>query len=811
MEDWICSECENPNGCGIEICQCGQRRPMKRRPHTFLNSRNTKKICLQPDVTTRSGVHPLITKESSAIRRLEKENKLLKGKISYLSPILFDVPFYNLGQCIHCGQPINGDDIMIGREGAFALWQSNSVVCNPLYRMCQKCYLSSDFTQIIIPKVKESHGRMSCIKKLMESVRTLPIFHFNCMNDNDCKTLSGLESKWIKELSGEVKLSEHLLFQFYVICRQNIRQRPSAALNNCVQSTISIQFTEVLNSLYDIIVPQKLCCSFEEVKNHIPQFFSFLFPGVSALWDGTYWYCEKSKNFDVQYRSYSPQKSSNLFKSMGISLPDGYWWDIIGLFYSDSFHNDEMIFEYIEKHNMSEVKTVFPLGSGIILDRGFLRVKSKHFIMYTPGKITRGKQLSCFEANRGRFTTRVRNVNEGAFGRFSHWKITSDKIDLGYVPKFNKIIRVLAATENKYFPPLRDKSEYDENDKKVFQLRKLDQNPLFITISSLIKTNWKNISENQLREKIPDSLTLENIRKWNAGPYSLKLAPAYLKHLQSLSFSVNNGVIRCKGTKSRFTRKLKTSKGHVTYILFGEEETFPMNEIFIYCSCPCGMRTIGSCAHGILCLYYLSFLKSGEKIPVSVPLSTSRVSEIINIEEFTRETKTTKKKHNYNYINNGEEVEFEFNKETIVGRANLMFEGEETVYEISFDRFDVDPIFIYFFVDDWEWDVDLKRWYLVGFLEDMIFDPSDLNILKEWREREPKKKKEENKGKDVFLDRKVKIWFEDRKRYYEGRVVEIQGKNQIVKYRNGKTELLTLNLENCHDDAEDPDRWSYIE
>src|SRR6185437_13491290 len=92
-------------------------------------------------------------------------------------------------------------------------------------------------------------------------------------------------------------------------------------------------------TLKNDFMPKHLRYSMREIeKSHIPKFVATLFPKVRGVIDGGYYFINKSVNFNAQKQSYSPHKFRNLVKVMGIMLPDGRWWDILGMLSYD-FHS----------------------------------------------------------------------------------------------------------------------------------------------------------------------------------------------------------------------------------------------------------------------------------------------------------------------------------------------------------------------------------------------------------------------------------------------------------------------------------------
>ncbi|XP_055308295.1 uncharacterized protein LOC129572375 [Sitodiplosis mosellana] len=68
-----------------------------------------------------------------------------------------------------------------------------------------------------------------------------------------------------------------------------------------------------------------------------------------TIWDGTYIYCNKSQNHELQRRTYSGQKCRNLVKPMVCVSSNGLYIDIFGPF--EATQNDASIMKFVfDKH-----------------------------------------------------------------------------------------------------------------------------------------------------------------------------------------------------------------------------------------------------------------------------------------------------------------------------------------------------------------------------------------------------------------------------------------------------------------------------
>jgi hypothetical protein len=78
-----------------------------------------------------------------------------------------------------------------------------------------------------------------------------------------------------------------------------------------------------------------------------------------------------------------------------------------------------------------------------------------------------------------------------------------------------------------------------------------------------------------------------------------------------------------------------------------------------------------------------------------------------------------------------------------------------------------------------------------------------------------KRKMEENEREDasdepIKLNAKVRIWFNDKRRYYNATVVKHNEKGYQVKYANGRKTYVELRLIDLTEDAKNTDRWNYL-
>ena len=403
--------------------------------------------------------------------------------------ICFRVPIYpKKTKCIGCGCSVGTRTknnikkaISIGMEKAIEFWNNQQLVVHYNdHKLCSTCFNleeleigfkmssnGSDFktlSELFTLYFKRNNKIEKKIEKMENNIELdSNILHITKLSANECVECCGLNLENLNELSHCSGCSVQVVFEFFCKCRQRVSDRFGGVLFQKDHSAISHNFERVLDRLTDNFVSKWLGSSAftreSIILENTPYLFKQIIPDVRGEIDGTYFYIEKSSVFDVQRKTYSGHKGRNLIKEMGIILPNGKIFDLIGPFFSDGDHSDEWMWSYIMDNNCGDIKKVFDLQyDEFLADRGFLNInktegmfKLKCPIGLSPNK----KQLSTEEANNSRLVTRFRNVVERVFGRLkSRWKIIDDVIPSGLWPKFHQLLRLLAAIENAFSPPL---------------------------------------------------------------------------------------------------------------------------------------------------------------------------------------------------------------------------------------------------------------------------------------------------------------------------------------------------------------------
>lgn len=273
--------------------------------------------------------------------------------------------------CICCHGTSSDGKILekLGTDLTVALFRIHGVSTHPyVHRVCTGCRDVNLHQWSVATRAGVSAATMGALLDALRRVRDLN-YHF--LNDKSLVILSGLKKSAIQEVAALGKLDPVKVFRFFMYCRLGIGQRALGVLGSTTQSTISDLFNEVAETLEEPLASKYLRPSRDKIiEEHTPHLISVLLPHVRGATDGEYYYVDKSANFDFQKKTFSKVKSRNLVGAISFACPDGYWWDVLFVSFSDGRHNDEMKWEYVWQHNCQGVKSVLTdPDDSVLVDR----------------------------------------------------------------------------------------------------------------------------------------------------------------------------------------------------------------------------------------------------------------------------------------------------------------------------------------------------------------------------------------------------------------------------------------------------------
>lgn len=277
--------------------------------------------------------------------------------------------------CISCRRTA---DRRISLPIATAIFLVKNIICNSReHRLCSSCR-GTALHSLNIPS-KKSQATKLHVQTLIQMVKARGLNFFS-MTDNQRMVLTGLTHDSLHQVSAAANVEYDKLCGIMSYLRLGIGQRPISVLLGISQQAFSKRFRNLLPELSNAMSKAHLRRERSDVLQSAIPFFRAIFPNMIAFADGTYHQCEKSQVFSEQLKSYSSQKGYNLVKTLSLLGVDGRWWDLLGLFYSDANHNDEMIYEYIMQNNVGDVHSLIDesAGDSVVVDRCSSRF---HFLL----------------------------------------------------------------------------------------------------------------------------------------------------------------------------------------------------------------------------------------------------------------------------------------------------------------------------------------------------------------------------------------------------------------------------------------------
>lgn len=269
-------------------------------------------------------------------------------------------------ECIACRRR---DDLKpIRQHVSAAMWHFHDILCDPEgHAICSACDLIDPYNLAV--QYTERPAPLSVVRKLLMAFQSLAPCNWNLLDAKALFALSGLTRSQIIEIANLTSVRPEKIYQLMVFCRLGLSQRPLAAICGKAQSTISQQLNETLIIVEPIMAATYLRRTRETIIGGKFRIISQLFPDMIGAVDGTYHKIQKSQQFVEQLKSFSMQKKYNLLKTLALITADGKWWDLLGVFFSDSSHNDEMLWEYCYIENIGAVKSLLKDDDLIMVDR----------------------------------------------------------------------------------------------------------------------------------------------------------------------------------------------------------------------------------------------------------------------------------------------------------------------------------------------------------------------------------------------------------------------------------------------------------
>lgn len=350
-----------------------------------------------------------------------------------------------------------------------------------------------------------------------------------------------------------------------------------------------------------------------------------------VICDGTYIYCNKSRNYEFQKKTYTDQKKRNFLKVMMCVASDGYIISALGPY--PAVDNDAKILRSIFEN--TDAFQDFCPGDIFMLDRGFRDcvdfVKNKGFEVRMPNLIQKSQnkhQLSTEEANQSRFVTATRFVVETRNGHMKQiWKIFNKDWNPQAIPHLMDDFMIGAALLNKFFTTFEPNQGFAvEIADRMIALKNKPNKLSKIVQSASFQRAMKHFEEFEAVDELP-VLSERDLLFISLGKYQIKQAASYCQeHVKRHSSQFQ--LFRYPESKQRefieqfeseenklilvFARILsrhRSQKKYDAYVLI-DINGLGANSVLEYCcECYVGLRTVGCCSHVMTIIWYSLFTK----------------------------------------------------------------------------------------------------------------------------------------------------------------------------------------------------------
>lgn len=349
---------------------------------------------------------------------------------------------------------------------------------------------------------------------------------------------------------------------------------------------------------------------------------------IVLICDGTYIFINKSRNYELQKRTYSDQKKDNFIKVMMCVTANGTIVNALGPF--GARENDASILKWIDENTIA--LDMLREGDVLILDRGFrdcvhyFENKGLSVKMPTLAQASKQKknQLSTVDANNTRLVTSTRFIVEVRNG---HIKTIYKIFDMVWgslaLPHLMLDFEICSALINRYHKTI-ETNMHLANDVVQRMLDRVDMENFLskIVLKDNFNTNYLKRVELFDQFQLLPTLQTSHLFFISLGKYQIKQSESYIRqHAKSCNGTFNvfvlpddlcqqlfpsfynedcQPVLLMVQINSRF-RSQKYYNAFILINLFGQDE----DTVLGYC-CEClnGLRTVGCCSHVMSLIKY---------------------------------------------------------------------------------------------------------------------------------------------------------------------------------------------------------------
>lgn len=349
--------------------------------------------------------------------------------------------------------------------------------------------------------------------------------------------------------------------------------------------------------------------------------------------DGTYVYCNKTRNYRKQREMYSDQKKRNFFKPMVFVTTNGRFIEVFGPFKATD--NDAKIMQQIFDKHGAMIEEKLQKDDIFVLDRGFRDAKqyliNKGYDVLMPEFIEKKTlgQLTTVQANSSRKVTACRFIVETRNGHMKTiWRLF-DRTWITYdLPNVMTDYRIGASLINKFYATMEsNKNDADTIAENMLERENHRQNEFAVIIDSReFNKNVKTCVEGDQNLVFP-VIGKDEFRLISLGNYQPSLILSYIyEHInlkgrfEFFVYPHENGMVFKSLFKKYhmkspivvftvFQSRFRKVINHRVYVLADKIINGRGGIISHYCDCQHGRRLVGCCAHVLAFIAYLGYFR----------------------------------------------------------------------------------------------------------------------------------------------------------------------------------------------------------
>lgn len=214
--------------------------------------------------------------------------------------------------------------------------------------------------------------------------------------------------------------------------------------------------------------------------------------------------------------------------------------------------------------------------------------------------------------------------------------------------KFTDVYRILAATDNKFCEPLfSDQPIHELYIRRVNEMKKRDSKTQFASKMQETNSGWSKQDEGIVMKSLPEFDEL-NVKEFSLGVFGFNTALKYLNTSNTITFWKHEkltNTVKVTGLTSRYSGQSKSRTVYFSFPKTKKKNENPLQNLNICCTCKAGMRTLGTCAHGLAILRYCALKLQNTSLKHITSNTSFENSVFESLHIIT--TKKRKKTHKY--------------------------------------------------------------------------------------------------------------------------------------------------------------------